>query len=172
MMLRQRVCCSCSKFSKWFTRSTCTRSNVILGIATRCGGLRGKTKQHCWLPNIWKIDLNGETAGCTATIRSQSWLRCSKTSAKGAILQRHESKAGDEQVQRGITTITSLREPHRDLRNLWEFCKTSMSWLHCLFSEFGIIHCSCGRRNFEEFAESYNTPEDQLWLYFNPWRCH
>ena len=33
-------------------------------------------------------------------------------------------KAGDQQVQRGITTIT---EPHKDLRTLREFSKTSMS---------------------------------------------
>ena len=57
------------------------------------------------------------------------------------IIERHESKAGDQQVQRGITKITRGHQPHRDLRTLWEFCTISMSWLQCL-SEIGIIHCS------------------------------
>ena len=35
------ACCSTSQFAKWFTRSTCTRSKIIMGIATRCGELRG-----------------------------------------------------------------------------------------------------------------------------------
>ena len=30
----------------WFTRSTCTRSKIILGIATRCGELRWNSKQR------------------------------------------------------------------------------------------------------------------------------
>ena len=50
-----------------------------------------------------------------------------ETSAQGTIPQRHESKAGDQQVQRGVTTIIRRHEPHRDLRILREFCKTSMS---------------------------------------------
>ena len=43
------------------------------------------------------------------------------------IPQRHESKARDQQVQRGTTTITRRHEPNRDLRTLQEFCKASMS---------------------------------------------
>ena len=63
----------------WFTRSTCTRSKIILEIATRCGELRGNPKQHCWLQNTWYVDLNGEPAGCTATkITSQNLSRCSR----------------------------------------------------------------------------------------------
>ena len=37
-----------------------------------------------------------------------------------------------------------------------------------VFSEIEIIYCSYGKK-FEVFEESYNTPEDQLRLYFNPW---
>ena len=61
------ACCSWSKFAKWITRSTLTKSKIILGIATRCGELRGNPKQHCWLQNTWYIVLNVETAGCTTT---------------------------------------------------------------------------------------------------------
>ena len=32
------------------------------------------------------------------------------------IPYKHDSKAGDQQVQRGISTITRRHEPHRDLR--------------------------------------------------------
>ena len=61
------ACCSHSYFAMWFTRSTCPRSKIILGIAKTCGELRRNPKQHCWLQNTRYIDLNGETAGCTAT---------------------------------------------------------------------------------------------------------
>ena len=33
----------------------------------RCGKRRGNPKQHCWLSSSGFFDLNGETAGCTAT---------------------------------------------------------------------------------------------------------
>ena len=36
------ACCSQSSFAKWFTRSNCTRSKIIFGIATTFGDLRGK----------------------------------------------------------------------------------------------------------------------------------
>ena len=46
---------------------------------------------------------------------------------KAQFRHRHESKAGDQQVQRGVTTITRRHEPNRDLRTLREFRKISMS---------------------------------------------
>ena len=35
-----------SHFAEWFTSSACTRSKIILGIATRCGELRRNPKQN------------------------------------------------------------------------------------------------------------------------------
>ena len=64
VILRRRVVLEANS-KKWFTRSTCTRSKIILGIATRCGELRGNPMQHSWPQNTWYIDLNGGIAGCT-----------------------------------------------------------------------------------------------------------
>ena len=148
VILRPRVVLK-SKFAMWFTRSTCTRSKIILGIATRCGELRRNPKQHCRLQNTWYIDLDSETAGCTATKygHNADW-DVRKTSAQGTVPWRHESKAGDQQVQRGITTITRRHEPNRDLRTLREFCKkisVLIAMLFFFFFEIGIKCCSCGR---------------------------
>ena len=61
----------------------------------------------------WNCRMHGDK------ITSQSWLRCSRNiSIRTSIPERHESKAGVQQVQRGITTITRRHEPHRDLRIL------------------------------------------------------
>ena len=46
VILRPRVVHKANS-QKLFTRSTCTGSKIILGIATRCGELRGNPKQHC-----------------------------------------------------------------------------------------------------------------------------
>ena len=46
---------------------------------------------------------------------------------EGQFLEDMSQKARDQQVQRGITTITRRHEVSRDLRTLREYCKTSMS---------------------------------------------
>ena len=64
---------------------------------------------------------------------SQNLSRCSKNYRhKEQIHLRHESKAGDQKVQRGI----------------FELCENSakLQCPHCnSFTEIGIIYCSCGR---------------------------
>ena len=61
----ETACFSESQFAKWFSRSICTRSKIILGVATRCGELRGDPKQHCWLQNSRCADLDDKTTGTT-----------------------------------------------------------------------------------------------------------
>ena len=48
--------------------------------------------------------------------------------------------------------------------------KKKMSWLQCHFRNRD--HLMQLLEKFAVFAESHNTPEDQLWFYFNPWLCH
>ena len=38
-----------------------------LGNRNKMRRATGNAKQHCWLQSTWYVDLNGETAGCTAT---------------------------------------------------------------------------------------------------------
>ena len=59
--------------------------------------------------------------------RQNNSTNLSRCSRNISIRNNSLSKAGDPQVQREITTITRRHEPHRDLRTLREFCKTSMS---------------------------------------------
>ena len=46
---RKTTCCSQSKFAMWITRSTQTRSKIILGNTKRCTELPGNRMQHCEL---------------------------------------------------------------------------------------------------------------------------
>ena len=81
---------------------------------TRCGDMWRNPKQHCWLSSTRYIDLNGETAGCTVTKQRHKADRdVRETSTKGTIPWRHEPKAGDQQIQRGITKITRRYEPNK-----------------------------------------------------------
>ena len=139
-------CCSLSQFAMWFTRSTCTRSKIILGIATRCGELRRNPKQHCWLQNTWYVDLNGEPAGCTATkITSQNLSRCSRNiSIRNNFLkdmsQKQEINKFSEDSQQILVDMN-----HTEIFELCENCAKHQC-LDCnAFSEIGIIYCSCGR---------------------------
>ena len=58
------------------------------------------------------IGLNGETAGCTATTATSQNLSImfEKHRHKKQLLKDMSQKAGDQQVQRGITTITRRHE--------------------------------------------------------------
>ena len=134
---------------------------------------RDTAKPDATLPTVeyLYIGLCGENAGCMATKqghKADGDVR--KTSAQGTIPQRHEPKAGDQRVQRGVTTITCRHEPHRDLRTLRKFWKTSMPWLQYFLRNWD--HLLQLRKKFEVLAESHNIPEDQLRFYFNPWLCH
>ena len=142
---RKTSCCSQSKFAKWFTISTCTRSKIILGIATRCGEPRTNPKQHCSLSSTRYIDLNGEIAGCTATTTSQNLSRCSrnikhKEQCLKALSQKPEINRFSEESQQLLVDMNHTE--------IFELCENSAK-LPCpdcnSFTEFGINYCSCGR---------------------------
>ena len=111
VILRPRVVLK-AKFAMWFTRSE-TRSNTtdyrIFGISISTVKLQDARRQN----KVTKL------------------IEMSENISIWNNALRHESKVGDQQVQRGSTTITRRHEPNRDLRTLREFCKTSMSWLQC-----------------------------------------
>ena len=104
------------------------RSKIILGIATGCGELRGNRSNTAdyRIPGI-----------SISTVKLQDARRQDNVTKLIEMFEKHEhkeqflkdlsQKAGDQQVRRGITTITRRHEPHRDLRTLREFRKTSMS---------------------------------------------
>ena len=82
------------------------------------------------------------------------------------VSQKQEFKRFSEESQKLLVDVN-----HTEIFELFKNFAKHQCPDCSAFSEIGIIHCSC-RRNFEVLVESYNTPEDQLRLYFNPWLCH
>ena len=62
--------------------------------------------------------------------------------------------------------ITRRHESNRDLRTLQEFCNTTMSWVQSLHGNRD--HLLQLREKFEVQEESYNNPEGEVPLFFNP----
>ena len=95
------------------------------------------------------IDLNGETAGCTATkITSQSWSRCSRNiSIRNNFLkdmsQKQEINRFSKELQNRSTTWPTQRSSNsaRIVKNF-----NVLIAMLFFFSEIGIICCSCGRK--------------------------
>ena len=119
------------------------------------------TKYQVHQSQRWNSGMHGDK------ITSPNWLKMfEKHQHKEQFFKDMSQKQEIIKDQRGITTITRWHEPNRDLRTLREFCKTSMSWLQCLFRNRD--HLLQLREKFEVLAESYNIAEDQLQFYFNP----
>ena len=139
----------------WLTRSTFTRSKIILGIATRCGELQKKNRSNTAgkrIPGV--IDLNGGTAGCTATKKVSKLIEIFENISGKNNSSKTRVKSKDHQVQRGIKAITRRHEPHRDLRT---FHKTGS-----IISVAGEIWSAGGGPTILQ-KTNYN---------FNPWLCH
>ena len=159
-----------SQFAKWFTRSICTRSKIILGTATRCGEILGNPTQHCWPTEYlvhrsqrWNCRMHG------GKITSLSWSRCWRNIG----IRNHSSKTWVKGRRSSSARNHNKLLVDMDQTEIFELDENSAK-LQCpdcdAFTEIGVICFSCGR--IEVFAESYNTTEDQLRLYFNPWLCH
>ena len=147
----------------WFTRSICTRSKITL---TRCGELRGNPKQHCWQHNTWYNDLNGETAGCTAT--------------KKRLIDMFEKHQHEEQFLEDVSSKQEINRFSEESQKLLDDMNQTEIFELCEnFAKHQCPDCNAFFRNWdhllqlrEKFEVLYNTPEDQLRLYFNPWLCH
>ena len=126
----------------WFTRSTCTRSKIILRIVTRCGELRGNpkatvqtTEYLVYRSQRWSCRMHGDK------ITSQSWLRCSKN-----ISIRNNS----------LRTWVKGRRLTGSARNHKNYSiPQNINIPIASFSEIGIIYCSCGRNLM--YSRSFTT---------------
>ena len=102
---------------------------------------------------------------------SQSWSRylrniSMRNNSLNTWVKLQEINRFSEESQKLLDDMNQ-----KEIFELWrEFRQTSMSWLQCLFRNRN--HSLHLREKFEVVAESYNNPETQLRLYFNPWLCH
>ena len=123
-------------------------------MATRCEGLQGNPKQHCWLQNTWYIEL--KRWNCTMhddKITSQSWLKCSKNnsirniSLKTWVISRRST--GSSQKYSKIWAPQFLK-----------LCENSAKHqrLHCFsVTEIGFLCCSCVFTSIPGFVIKKNS---------------
>ena len=83
----------------------------------------------------------------------------------GGMSQKQEINRFSEESQQLLVDMNHTE--------IFELCENSAK-LQCrdcnAFAEIGIIYCSCGRNL--KYKRSYNNPESESRLYFNPWLCH
>ena len=89
---RKTTCCAESKFALWITRSTLSRSKIILGNTKRSAKLPVSRMQHRGLPNPRHISLNGSRAGWT----------------KAKLIEKFESRKYKEQFLQDMSQTLKI----------------------------------------------------------------
>ena len=130
----------------WFTRSTCTRSKIIQGIATRCGELRGNRSNTA----------DYRTPGMSiSTVKLQDAGRQKNVTKLIEMFEKHQHKEQFPQDMSQKQEINKFSEESQQLlvdmnhQEIFELCE-NFAKHQChdcnVFSEIGIIYCSCGRK--------------------------